>query len=321
MAPCNVQRRSLHLYKTAKAKTALGMHKILAFNVYDVPPPSISNHRVNIVKSEFDQTPIAKDVSLQEVYDQHISPGKILYMIKPISKKLAENYEKLRDGNIPSQHNTYAIVPAHTIEVNLKNPQREGKQLGPLKGVHITLANPIAYTKEALDRAYQFIDLGSPVEFRIRLLGAVLKKKRKFPPPAPDAWPWMHAHFPHMRPDFILRSMPEGTDYIIRPLSDGRTVQFVLGRKAKQMPKLNLTKRVFRVKAAVAGSMGKHSAAQKRAVKIEEMRPDSGDTGGKASTAKEEKKSNTDIEKVLERRRMEEIFGVDAWDGEPKKEV
>ncbi|KAF9701310.1 hypothetical protein EKO04_000017 [Ascochyta lentis] len=257
-ATCPAQRRSLHLYKTARARTALGMQKMLGFSLYEIEAPAVSNHRVNLVKSEFDHTPIAQDISLQALYDDHIAPGKMLYMTQPISKKLSENYERMRDEYIPAHTNNYAIVPAHSIEVVLKNPQTEGKQLGPLKGVHLVLANPVAYTKEAFDRAYQFIEQGSPVEFRVRLLGSVVKKRMKTARPRADAWPWMHAHFPHLRPDFILKSMPEGTEYLIKPVSDGYTVQFVLGRRAEEMPVLDLTRRVFRVKKAVAEARGMH---------------------------------------------------------------
>ncbi|KAF2633152.1 hypothetical protein BU25DRAFT_315041, partial [Macroventuria anomochaeta] len=264
---CLEQRRSLHLYKTAKARTALGMHKILDFGLYKQEPPSASNHKVNLVRSDKDQRAITKDISLQELYDNHISPGKFLYMTEPIGKKLSEDYETMRDENIPSQHNNYAIWKARAIKVDVKHPQTDRKQLGALKGVHLLLANPIGYTKEALDRAYQFIELGSPVEFRVRLLGSQMQKKFKGVVPDPGAWPWMHEHFPHLRPDFIRRSMPEGTEFIIKPLSDGRSIQFVLGRQAAQMPKLDLTKRVFRVKAAVQESMDKNPMAQRWTIK------------------------------------------------------
>lgn len=243
------------------------MHKILDFDRYRPEPPSASKHRVNLVEDEFDQTPIAENISLEELYD-HVSPGKMLYMTQPITKKVAGNLEKMRAEDVPSQNKNYAITSAHSIEVALKMPQTGLKQLGPLKGVHLLLANPIEYTKLSLDRAYQFIEQGSPVEIRVRLLGGqAVKKKMKTPPQDPDAWPWMHEHFPHLRPDFILKGMPEGTQYIIEPVSDGRTIQFVLGRQAQQMPKMDLTKRAFRVKAAVTASLPGDPMAQQWAAR------------------------------------------------------
>ena len=304
-ATCPVQRRSLHLYKTAKAKTALGMHKVLDFDLYEPEPPSASSHRVNLVRSDRDPRVMAEDLSLQELYDEHISPGEFLYMAEPISKKLSENYEKMRQVNLASQQNNYAIVKARTVaNVDVKHAQTELKQLGALKGVHLLLSNPVSYTKEALDRAYQFIESGSPVEFRIRLLGSVMKKKKsKGQAPNAGAWPWMHEHFPHLRPDFIHKSMPEGTVFIIKPISDGRCVQFVLGREAEQMPRLNLTKRLLRVKHAVKASIDNNPMAQRWQVKKAKVQ---GGSDEDVHPAKEGEQSVQD-ETRLEEARLEQL--------------
>lgn len=229
------------------------MHKILDFNIYTPERASESDHRINIVKNEFDHTPIAIDLTLEDVYVNWLGPGKFLYMVDTISKNKAEDLEYLRDENVPAKVNNYAIGEAHTIPpVPEKTPQIGGRHLGPLKEVHLTLANPVEFTKGALDRAYQFIEMGSPVEFRIRLLGSVAKEKLKKVPPNPDACAWMHAHFPHLRPDFILKGMPDMTMYLVKPVSDGRTIQFVLGKKVRQMPQVDLTERVFKVKSTLA---------------------------------------------------------------------
>ncbi|KAF1348284.1 hypothetical protein EJ07DRAFT_185072 [Lizonia empirigonia] len=264
-ATCLSQCRPLHLWVTAKAKTVVGMQKILAFDRYEQEPPSASDHRVTLVRSETDLRPLTEGVSLQELYDHHIGPGKFLYSAQPVPKTLAQDYEKMREYDVPSQANKYAILPAHTLPIHVKNPQIDGKQFGPLKNVHISLPNPIEYTKGALDRAYQFIELGLPVEFRMRLSG---KKKKGTAPPDPAVWPWMHAHFPHLRPDFILKSMPERSEYLIHPVTDGRVVQFVVGRQPAQMPGPDLTQRVFRVKEAVLESMGMPSIGVKTLNKV-----------------------------------------------------
>lgn len=240
------------------------MHKVLDFDHYEVSPPSASSHRVNLVKSEKDSTVIEKDLSLQELYDKYLSPGKFLYLADEIPKKLDGKYEILRNENIPAERNNYAIAKKHTMEkVSTKGAQTDRKQLGPLKNVIMLLSNPIEYTKLVLDRAYQFIELGSPVEVRIRLFGSAVAAKNKGKTPDPAAVPWLHDHFPHLRPDFILKSMPEGTEYLIKPVSDGRVIQFVLGRQAEQMSKLNFTTRLFRVKAAVEASLPNNPMAQR----------------------------------------------------------
>lgn len=270
------QRRSLHLYKTAKAKTALGMHKVLDFKEYDLEPLSASDLKVNLVESDKCNTIIAKDLSLQELHDKYVSPGKFLYMADPVNKKDADDFEALRAMDSTSQKPNFAIGTVRTVLHNIKNPQPDRKQLGGLKSVNLLLSNPISYTRLALDRAYQFIDAGSPVEFRIRLVGPLMVKKFKGILPD-EAVPWIQEHFPHLRHDFITKSMPEGTQYLITPFSDGKIIQFVLSVPAEQMPKLDLTTRLRRVSQAVTNSLDKNTMAQnylaKQERKLREMRP------------------------------------------------
>ncbi|KAF3041516.1 hypothetical protein E8E12_004384 [Didymella heteroderae] len=276
-ATCLAQRRSLHLYKTARAKTALGMHKVLDFARYQIKPPGDSTHRVNLVrwakgkdwKDKF--IVVKKNLSLEELYE-HVSPGKFIYQADQIPKKLDGKFEELRDQNIPAQSNNYAIGLAkekkwnHADQVSKKviqSAQKDGEQHGPLKNVIMLLSNPVGFKHLSLDRAYQFIELGSPVEFRIRLCNSAVAVKNKVMAPNPELVPWMMDHFPHLRPDFILKAMPKDTVYIIEPVTDGRMVQFVLGKPAAQGPKLNLTTRLFRVKTAVEKSLPDNVMAQR----------------------------------------------------------
>jgi hypothetical protein len=90
---CLAQRRSLVLYKTARASTVLGMHKLLPFDLYEIAPPSASKRLVNLVEG---QRSIAKNISLQELYDKHIQPGQLLYLNQSIRKRIAEDVDQLR---------------------------------------------------------------------------------------------------------------------------------------------------------------------------------------------------------------------------------
>ncbi|KAJ4378984.1 hypothetical protein N0V86_005861 [Didymella sp. IMI 355093] len=276
-ANCVAQRRSLHLYKTARAKTALGMHKILDFVRFDVKPPSESTHRVNLVKwgkgKEFNDkfTIVKENLSLEELYE-HVSHGQFIYQADQIPKRIDGKFKDLRDHNIPAQSNNYAIGIAKQTEWNSVDQvsnkvkhaaQKDGNQLGALKTVIMLLSNPVSYKLLSLDRAYQFVELGSPVEFRIRLHDSAVAVKKKAAVPDPELVPWMMDHFPHLRPDFILKAMPAGTKYVVNPVTDGRIVQFVVGRDVKQAPKLDLTTRLFRVKKAVENTLPNNPMAQR----------------------------------------------------------
>ncbi|KAF1938828.1 hypothetical protein EJ02DRAFT_270558 [Clathrospora elynae] len=251
---CLGQHRALHLYKTAKAKTVLGQHKVLTFSQYSILPPSASEHTVNLVKSDTDATVVAENISLQKLYEDHVKPGHMLYITQQPKKVTAERYDKLKDEKVPDEFKTYAIVRDHKHQVPIKNKQN-GDQYGGLKCIMINLSSPTPYYKLSLDRAYQFVEAGSPVEVRTRLKGAKLTKTERLQPGDPEAWPWMHKHFPHLRPDFILKAMPEGTVYIVNPVSDGRIVQWVMSLPVKKKGPIDLTTRLLRVQESVKKSI------------------------------------------------------------------
>lgn len=274
-AACLGQHRSLHLYKMARAKTSLGAHKVLDFDPFQVKPPSESSHRVNLVrwpngkdwKDKF--ITVKENLSLEELLE-HVSPGNFIYQADQIPKKFDGKFEELRDQNIPAENNNYAIGVAHekkwsgsdqVSKRTQQTAQKDNQQMGALKNVIQLLSNPVSYKQLSLDRAYQFIELGSPVEFRIRLCASATAIKKRAADP--ELVPWMMDHFPHLRPDFILKAMPEGSTYIVEPVTDGRMVQFVVGRPAKQAPKLDLTTRLFRVKKAVEKSLPSNPMAQR----------------------------------------------------------
>lgn len=220
------------------------------YSPYEIAPPGKSTHKVNLVESDYDPRIVEEDVSLQELYDNYIKPGHMLYLTQAVKKGTAYNFEKLKSENVPRKARNYAIVRSHTSFVKVTHGQK-GAQLGGLKTIILSLASPVDYFKLSLDRAYQFIANGSPVEIRTRLKGTKLSKEERLKAGDPDAWPWVHDHFAHLRPDVILKSMPEGSMYLVKPVSDGRVVQFVISRPAKQMPPIDLTTRLLRVKESL----------------------------------------------------------------------
>ncbi|CBX96767.1 hypothetical protein IAQ61_008283 [Plenodomus lingam] len=264
LSPC----RALHLYKTARSKTLLGQHKLLTFSPYEVAGLSRSTHKVNLVKSDQNQTVVAADLSLQELYDEHVQPGKMLYLAHNIGKAVGDNLERLRTEDKAQEYRNYAVMEPYSCikqgskEITLR-PTR-GKQLGELKCVMVRLSSPSAYFKICMDRAYQFIEAGSPVEFRIRLRGSTNKMEKQKAGPI-ENWRWMHDHWPHLRPDFILKSMPKGAMFLIDPVTDGYIVQFVISLAANVMPTVDLNERLWKVKKGVqkSTSLGRQSQLPK----------------------------------------------------------
>ncbi|KAF2676265.1 hypothetical protein K458DRAFT_424881 [Lentithecium fluviatile CBS 122367] len=260
--PAALQCRALHLYKTSRAKTVLGMHKVLPFEIYVPPPLSQSEHRINILDDARKQV-IAKDITLQEAYEKYVEPGKALWMAETLPKTLRlDDVEKLQADKTADEINNYVVMKAYSTQAHVKidpckytnDEKTEVLQYGPLKEVHILCISPVEYHRLMLDKAYRFIEGGCPVEFSIRARNAKVPKKVKLVPDSKDRWPWLHNHFPHLRPDFILKAMPKGTQYLIDPVSDGRTVQFALALPSKTS-QMNLTQRLLKVRKAVIDSV------------------------------------------------------------------
>lgn len=259
------------------------MHKVLDFERYNTKPLSESTYRVNLVqwKKDEDLKVLKRDLSLEELYD-HVSPGRFIYHADEVSKKFDEKtfggkVEETSEQNIATQYNNYAIGIAHgdetgeVVKVSNKGSQANSKQLGALKIIIMLISSPVAYRRMMLDKAYQFIELGSPVEFRFHLSGSTSAKKNRGKSPNSGAVSWLQDYFPHLRPDFVLKAMPEGTKFFIDPVTDGSILQFVLGRPAEQMPKLDLTTRLFRVKVAVEESLPNNPMAQRHQQKKMKM--------------------------------------------------
>ncbi|RMZ67252.1 hypothetical protein GMOD_00001150 [Pyrenophora seminiperda CCB06] len=275
------QRRALNLYKTARSVTVLGQHKVLTFQAYDVnksAPLNQLKRRFDLYqgeKNESRRTLIAKNISLQEIYANHIQDGKMLYMAQRMEKRTMNQLLATRDEGLLEGYEEVALVNSHTHSTPIKPAVAKslGRSQGPLKVIIFTIISPPAYVRMVLDRAYQFIESGSPVEMRTRLQSQKLSKEERVRAGDPTTWPWIHQYFPHLRPDFILKSMPEGTEYFVKPVSDGRIVQWVMGKKAgNRTQRVDVTKRLFTVKASVQKAIAEGQQAMLPKIMREQLR-------------------------------------------------
>ncbi|KAJ4352693.1 hypothetical protein N0V95_004018 [Ascochyta clinopodiicola] len=261
---CLVQRRPLYLYKTARAKTLLGMHKILDFELYKLAPPTASNHRVTLVESvKRPNKTVKEDVTFEELYEKHVSPGRFLHMVEGVDKRLADNFHKMRETNFPSKRRSYTIVEARLSDENKSksntskaHPENLHEVSKAIKGAPLLLSSPPAYTTMVLNRSYNFIASGALVEFTIRAFR--LASDEVYRHEGLDIQRWLHEHFPHLRPDFLLKSMPKGTEYIVEPVTNGSVIQFVLGKRPGWMRGKDLTKRLFSIRREVEDNLPKN---------------------------------------------------------------
>jgi len=267
------QRRSLHLFKTARSKVLIGRHKALPFALYTPPPLSECPHRVNLVQpteaedGEGTASVIASDTTLAQLYER-VQPGEMLYLIGSdnIKKGLlsAASLDSRAKATIPTDNRNYAIVKPFTTSarVNVKGMPLDSppvwRTAGEVREVHLLLSHPHTYTRLMLDAAYRLINYGCPVEFHIRLRHEVVGSATQRLQSSPfDSMDWCLAHFPHLRPDFILKGMPEGTIYAIEPVCDGRVLAFVvMNTEVRQQYKCkDFTRRFFQVQGSVKAAI------------------------------------------------------------------
>lgn len=231
------------------------MYKVLTFEPYTIPQRSASEHKVNLVKDINDREIIAADVTLQELYDNHVKPGEMLVLCDAIDKKLAENPKYLAERETASTARNYTLHKAHSQPIKIKT-RTKGTALSELKVIPLALSQPASHLRYALDRAYQFVEAGSPVEVRIAIKRGQSTRMSRITRGDETAWPWMHNHFPHLRPDFILRAMPPDTIFLIDPVSDGKEVSWVMASKEKKVGTAKqLSRRFLKVKEAVKKSI------------------------------------------------------------------
>ncbi|ORX99795.1 hypothetical protein BCR34DRAFT_576274 [Clohesyomyces aquaticus] len=200
------------------------------------------------------------EMSLKEVLDL-VRPGQLLYPLDPLPK-WATREDGIRKRGLEKQCKRYGIIEAGKRNLPIARKKVASisyVHLGMLKEIHFSLNCSSNFAKLQLDRTFQFIQAGHPVEFCIRRSGAKKDRETKsqLEPVvgAHSTWHWIHNHFPHMRPDVILKGMPQGTYFKISPWSDGNHVQWVMAPTTQQEIKsgmyINFDKRLDKVKARV----------------------------------------------------------------------
>lgn len=248
------------------------MHKIIHYKRYDPPDLAESTHKVNVIKEGKNEVggkvreTVAEGVTLQHVYDNYIEPGKILRLASTIpridappdrpSLEKRRTAERYRDYVIFDALSTGTQVDAGSKKAaRAKGNRNEIRHMLGLREVKILLQTPMPHFAQMMDKAYQFLQLGSPVEFDICIRHVMDKKVANiFTDSTPaESLDYVYRHFPHLRHDFIFKSMPEGTRWVVDPFSNDRHVRFVLGRETKREEnvKSNFTQRLLNVQKAV----------------------------------------------------------------------
>lgn len=266
--PSSLPCRSLSLYNTARAATVHGMHAILDFSRYDLLPPAQSPHAVNIVKQKLgedgEDPSVLKGLSLKQLLANHIRPGRFLRLAAAVPRADAcPNEHALKSRRTAAKHRDYVLVdaysPASKPAVKRKSTawalyvhgHDQLEDLQRRRDINLQLATPVKHFEDTINRAYQCIQIGCPVEFNICVRHCSANEAAKlFSEGDPvDSLDYVFDHFPHLRPDLIFKSMPEATCWVVHPFTNGRNVRFVLGNVFHGAH--DLTDRILNVQTSV----------------------------------------------------------------------
>lgn len=200
---------------------------------------------------------ITKRVSLHDAYIKALKPGWFLVPKEAIVKKISENYEELVKNT--SRYNAYILQKTRSnVPVAKKKPTSNSAQvqlMSALKELNFELGSSPEFFRIQMERAHAFLDAGHPVEFNMRA------KQNKKKEAHPEMLNLILEHFPHLRPDFILQSMPEGTVYLVDPFVSGGHVKWAFVKKVHHTQG-SMSKGILARKKKVAEAIEKGYASQ-----------------------------------------------------------
>ncbi|PVH98428.1 hypothetical protein DM02DRAFT_630227 [Periconia macrospinosa] len=259
------------MYKMARAKFVLGQHKALEMHRYTPPQPN-AEHRIKLTDDKGEC--IGQDMSMKEVHN-HITPGYILSpLLMPHATEM-RNVKSMKEGEVHKTFNGYKLVKAGLENFNAAKAKKETEhntvffdcKIMPFSGKR--LSSPYEFSLN-MQRIHRFLEDRHPVELQMRLPGRKLKKKKRsekeyslYPDKdlvLQEEWEWLHAHWPHLRPDNILKSMPKGTQVWLPPYTNGANLYWVFG--PPWAFSMNLGKKIEEMKTKVREEIKKGNQMQ-----------------------------------------------------------
>ncbi|KAF1993585.1 hypothetical protein P154DRAFT_527653 [Amniculicola lignicola CBS 123094] len=178
----------------------------------------------------------AVQVPIEEAYRDYVGPGQYLHLKVGIAQTGAPwrkyQYRSDEAAKLAQELGKFTIMGVKTSPWKPKKEPilKEGGM--PLKEMYIMPTSPESYVRIILAKTYHFLAEGHPVEFCVR----IQKYPKTSNPQDHSLFHWIHSYFPHLRPDFIMKAMPEGTYYQIKPVSDGEHVQWVMKVAKEKKP-------------------------------------------------------------------------------------
>jgi len=156
-----------------------------------------------------------KQITLADILKNHVKPGLLLVPSHPISSEQQYYLRPIDTKNPPSQPKS------------LKRPKRNTKEF------HFSFTAPVAYFTIFMYTAWHTLQAGIPVEIHVH--GDRARQRSR--PGNADYIEWYKEqinHNLHLRPDVILKAMPEASWIQLEPVSDRNKVCWMIGPPEKE---------------------------------------------------------------------------------------
>jgi hypothetical protein len=247
------------------------MHALLPWGKYKLPRLEESPHKVDLVGEKGER--FATGISLDKAREC-VRPGRFLIPMKtPTKRETNDLLEKRGDLCAFKSYKLTRFRPVRAAPTKVVKPEdSESNKYVPkalrgirqgLKQILYDLTSPADYFEICLRRAYAFLDAGHPVEFTFRYSRDKIRREEKHKKGDARVWHWLHAHFPHLRPDIILEAMPEGAYYLLEPFSDGRALKFILMMPSSSgYRERSLARRLLSIRGRLPGEIERGTVSQ-----------------------------------------------------------
>ncbi len=185
ISPTN--RRGLHLLHHMFTRWPIG--KLASVRKRPLPPPKET--KLNLYASNGSNL---GETTLEDAFT-HIKPLTYLAQVETVGQTRSFRIRPLRKSSVGA-------------DADLKRSAREPK---PSREFHLTTDVSSDYLGLVIQKSHMFVLKGARVEFSLR------QKSRGAPSATID---WALQNRPDVRPDTILRAMPEGTEMLAHPCVD-----------------------------------------------------------------------------------------------------
>jgi hypothetical protein len=191
---------------------------------------------------------------IEDVIRNHVKPGLLLSLETNCFAVKKQELFRWKDLRTQLERDAGPTPIVYTLK-SLEGKGGHKAQGGQVRQAHFALSAQQDFP-DLMDIPYRTLIHGGHAEVTLRH-----DTKRSEVPREEyiQGWDWLLWRFPHLRPDVILKSMPQDTFFYIDPWTSGNKIAWVFARREEVLSKrvIDANKRMRSVKGLVLRELGK----------------------------------------------------------------